>query len=172
MEFSPDDDIQIVLAKSTETQPKVDNTALSRRAEERVRRHAVTYVLFLAKLLWFEQKAKQAKLKERRKKSKERKAIGIAMVKAKKAAKTAEKETTAGHPSDADEDEATQASKRLKITSSESPKGIKNMHRTSDPAEAKILIKGGRKNKREITKITTPREGKRKSRTDNKTQPT
>jgi len=152
MEFSPDDDIQTVLAKSTETQPKVDNTALSRRAEER--------------------KAKQAKLKERRKKSKERKAIGIAMVKAKKAAKTAEKETTAGHPSDADEDEATQASKRLKITSSESPKGIKNMHRTSDPAEAKILIKGGRKNKREITKITTPREGKRKSRTDNKTQPT
>jgi hypothetical protein len=106
--------------------------------------------------VWFEQKAKQAKLKERRKKFKERKVIGIAMVKAKKAAKTAEKETTAGHPSDADE--ATQASKRLKIASSESPKGIKNMHRTSVPAEAKkILIKGGRKNKKEITKIPTPR---------------
>jgi hypothetical protein len=41
MEFSPEDDIQNVLAKSaTEAQPKADGAILSRRAEKRVRRNA------------------------------------------------------------------------------------------------------------------------------------
>ena len=42
MEFSPDEDIRTVLAKSaTEAQPKGDGTTFSRRAESRVRPNTV-----------------------------------------------------------------------------------------------------------------------------------
>ena len=48
VEFSPDEDIRSVLAKSaTETQPDADDVTLSRRAEKRVRRNAM-YILFSA----------------------------------------------------------------------------------------------------------------------------
>ena len=47
MEFSPDEDIRTVLAKSvTEAQPKRDSTALSRRAELRVRPNTVYRCFF------------------------------------------------------------------------------------------------------------------------------
>jgi hypothetical protein len=47
MEFSPDEDIRIVLDKSaTEAQPKADGTTLSRRAELRVRPNTVYMYFF------------------------------------------------------------------------------------------------------------------------------
>lgn len=102
-----------------------------------------------------EQKAKQAKLKERRIKIKERK------VKAKKATKTG---TMAGPLSDMG---ATQAPKRLKIASSDPSGTIKNIGRASPRAGArKIPTKAGRKNK-DTAKIPVP--GKRREMNDEAT---
>jgi len=141
MDFSPDEDIRNVLAKSvTEAQPKADGPTLSRRAEAR--------------------KAKQTKLKEKRKKIKERKAIALAAAKAKKAAKTAETGPMTGHLSDSEE--ATQASKRLKVESNGPPRKIKRVHRTSLQAEpGRILTKASRKNKG-TTKTLVPTKSKGK----------
>jgi hypothetical protein len=75
------------------------------------------------------QKAKQAKLKERRKKIKERKVAVTAAAKTKETTKPTEKESMAGRFSD--REEATRASKRIKVGSSESLGNLKNMHRTS-----------------------------------------
>ena len=47
IEFSPDEDIRSVLAKSVaETQPDVDGGTLSRRAEKRVRRNRYIQLFF------------------------------------------------------------------------------------------------------------------------------
>jgi len=92
------------------------------------------------------QKAKQAKLKERRKKIKERKVAVMAAAKAKKTTKTTEKESMAGHFSD--REEATQASKRIKVESNEALRKFKNMHRTSLRTEPRrTLTETSRKNK-------------------------
>ena len=92
------------------------------------------------------QKAKQAKLKERRKKIKERKVAVMAAAKAKKATKTAEKESMAGGFSDGEE--TTRASKRIKVESGESLRRFKDMHRTSLQTEPRrMLNKTGRKDK-------------------------
>ncbi|KAH9994778.1 hypothetical protein BJV77DRAFT_993057, partial [Russula vinacea] len=107
MEFSPEEDIENVLAKSTtEAQPKADGAILSRRAEKR--------------------KTKQAKLKERRKRFKEKKAAAMAMANA----------------------------RRLL--------GKRDVHRTSLRGEArKILVKEGRRNRKETIKSPVPRKSKK-----------
>ncbi|KAH9987310.1 hypothetical protein BJV74DRAFT_503144 [Russula compacta] len=141
MEFSPDEDIQNVLAKSaTEAQSKADGTT-SHRAAAR--------------------KAKNAKFKERRNKIKEKKVAAIAMAKAKKATKT---ETMAGPLSGMDE--ATQAPKRLKIASSDPSGTIKNIDPASPRAGArKILTKAGRKS-RYTAKIPVHSKSKRRPETN------
>ncbi|KAI0254983.1 hypothetical protein BJV78DRAFT_810118 [Lactifluus subvellereus] len=144
MEFNPNDDIQNLLVKLvTGTQPEGEGTTLSRRAELR--------------------RAKQAKLKERRKKIKEKKAAGIAIAKAKKAAKTAKKETISEPTSDADG--AAPPPKRVKVASSEAPEGI-SMHRTSSlEAEKGKLTKVASKRREAMKSHHIP--GKRKKpRTD------
>jgi hypothetical protein len=89
--------------------------------------------------MWAKQKAKQAKLKEIRKKIKERKVV-------KKTTKTTEKESIVGHFSD--REEATQASKRIKVESNESLRKFKNKHRTSLQTESRRTLTGtSRKNK-------------------------
>jgi len=96
--------------------------------------------------MWAKQKAKQAKLKERRKKIKERKMAVMAAAKAKKATKTTEKESMAGGFSD--REEATRASKRIRVGSSESLRTSKDMHRTSLQTEPRRMLTGmSRKNK-------------------------
>ena len=92
------------------------------------------------------QKAKQAQLKERRKKIKDRKVAVMASAKAKKATKSTEKESMAGRFSD--REEATGVSKRIKVESSESLGKSKNMHRTSLQTEPRRMhTKTSRKNK-------------------------
>ncbi len=78
-----------------------------------------------------EQIAKQAKLKERRKKIKEKKAITIAKA---KATKTVGIEPKAGESSDIDGEN--HASKRSKLASRDLP-GAKNAHRTPVRVQAK-----------------------------------
>jgi len=127
IEFSPDEDIRSVLAISAaETQLDTDGVTLSHRAERR--------------------KAKQVKLKEKRKMIKERRAAVMAAAKAKEATKTTEKESMTGHFSD--REEATRASKRIKVESSRSLRKFKNMRPTSFQTEPRrILTKTSRKNK-------------------------
>jgi hypothetical protein len=48
MDFSPEEDIQIVLAKSaTEAQPKAGSAILSHRAEKRVRRNSLCIIFLM-----------------------------------------------------------------------------------------------------------------------------
>jgi hypothetical protein len=97
-------------------------------------------------------------LKERRKKIKERKAVALAAAKAKKAAKTPETGPMTGHLSD--KEEATHASKQLKVESNGPPRKIKRVHRTSPQAEpGRILTKASRKNKG-TTKSLVPTKSK------------
>jgi len=74
MEFSPDDDIQSVLAvmSTREAQPKADGATLSCRAEERVVEipSLSIFFVFVEPMVGTWQRAKQAKLKERRQKIK------------------------------------------------------------------------------------------------------
>ena len=123
--------------------------------------------LFDETLMRHDQKTKQAKLKERRKKFKEKKAAAMAMANAKK---TAGKESIVRHPSDMDE--ATHASKRLKVTSSDLPGGAKDVHRTSLRGEArKILVKEGRRNRKETIKSPVPRKSKKRLQMDDEGTP-
>jgi hypothetical protein len=116
-----------------------------------------------------DQKAKQAKLKEKRKKIKEKKAVAMATANAKKATKTAGKDGTAGQPSNADE--ATHASKRVKVasTSSDLPGGGKNVHRTSLQREARKLPTRSRKN--ETTKFPVLGKSKKRPQMGSETTP-
>ena len=84
------------------------------------------------------QKARQAKLKEKRKKTKERRVAVMAAAKAKKATKKTEKESMAGRFSD--REEATRASKRIKVESSESLRNFKVLHRTSLQTEPRRML--------------------------------
>jgi len=143
MKFSPDEDIQSVLAKSaTDAQPKAGSETLSLRAQKRI--------------------AKQAKLKERRKKTKEKKAIAIANTNAKKATKTVGIEPIARDTSDIDGEN--RASKCLKVASRDTPGGAKNVHRTSVQVQAKgrrIVTDAGRNNRKETSKAPVSEKSKR-----------
>jgi hypothetical protein len=109
----------------------------------------------------YDQKAKQEKLKETRKKIKEKKAAAKAKANAKKAAKAVGREHLAGHPSDMDE--ATNASKRLKVASSDLPGGAKKVRRTSLQGDTrKIPAKAGRRNSKETTKFPVPGKSKKR----------
>jgi hypothetical protein len=107
--------------------------------------------------------AKQAKLKERRKKIKEKKAMAMAKANAKKATKTTGTEPMAGEPSDTDG--ATHSSKRLKVapTRKDPPERAKNVHRTTVQAKGmRILIDAGRKNRKETTEIPVSDKSKKR----------
>ena len=114
----------------------------------------------------YDQKAKQEKLNERRKKTKEKKAAAMA----KKVTKTLGKESMAGHPSD--EDEATHASKRLKVASSDLPGRAKKVHRTSLQGEArKTPAKADRRKREETTKPLVPGKSKTRRQSVDETTP-
>jgi hypothetical protein len=120
-----------------------------------------------------EQIAKQAKMKERRKKIKEKKAIAIANANAKKATKTVEIEPKAGDTSDIDEEN--HASKRTKVASRDPPEGAKNVDQTSVQVQAKgrRLLTDARRNKRkETTKAPVSEKSKRGGRMGKQTTPT
>jgi hypothetical protein len=82
------------------------------------------------------------KLKERRKKIKEKKVAAMAAAKAKKATKVTEKEPMAGRFSD--REEAIPASKRIKVESSEPPRKFKTILQTEP---RRMPSKTSRKNK-------------------------
>jgi hypothetical protein len=120
----------------------------------------------------YDQKAKQERLKERRKKIKEKKAAAKAKASAKKAAnlKTVGKEDLAGHPSEMDE--ATNASKRLKVASSDLPGEAKKVRRTSLKGDTrKIPARADRRNSRETTKSPVLGKSKKRPRMVHKTTP-
>jgi hypothetical protein len=122
--------------------------------------------------MWNEQIAKQAKLKERRKKIKEKKAIAIANANAKKATKTVGIEPKAGDPSDIDGENHT--SKRSKVTSRDPPRGAKNVHQSPVQVQTKgrrILTNAGRKNRKETTKALVSEKSKRGGRMGEQTTP-
>lgn len=123
MDFSPDESIQTLLRSASERLPKADDGTLSRRAEQR--------------------KAKQAKLKERRQRVKEKKAASIANAKAKKAAKEAGTEVVL-RPADTNE---TRPSKRLRATSHIAATKIANQPsaspRTNVRKRTKAIAPGG-----------------------------
>ena len=111
--------------------------------------------------------SKQAKLKERRQKIKERKAIAIANANAKKATKTVGIEPKAGDTSDIDGEN--HASNRSKVASRDPP--TKNVHKTSVRVQAKgrrILTVAGRK---ETTKAPVSEKNKRGTRMGEQTTP-
>jgi hypothetical protein len=110
------------------------------------------------------QRAKQAKLKERRKKIKEKKAIGIANAKAKKAAKTTKVEASSELGSASDADEAAQPLKRAKIASSSARES--RVHRTSLDAEKRKLTTKVARKSREAMKSHVLGKSKRKPQTD------
>jgi len=130
MEFSPEESIQTLLRSATESRPKIDGGTLSRRAEQR--------------------KAKQAKLKERRQRIKEKKKAAMAITKAKKAIKEAETEVVL-RPVDADE--TSRPSKRIKATSGKATARITSRPSASPQAEVKKRIK-------------VPQRSKKRSQTD------
>ena len=116
----------------------------------------------------YDQKTKQEKLKERRKRIKEKKAAAKAKANAKKAAKTVGKEDMAEHHSIMDE--ATNASKRLKVASSDLPAGAKKVHRTSLQGDTrKIPARADRRNSKETTKFPVPGKSKRRQMVDETT---
>ena len=118
----------------------------------------------------YDQKAKQEKLKERRKKIKEKKAAAKAKANAKKAAKTVGKEDMAEHPSVMDE--TTNASKRLKVASSDLPAGAKKVHRTSLQGDTrKIPARADRRNSKATTKFPVPGKSKKRRQMVDETTP-
>lgn len=98
-------------------------------------------------------------MKEKRKKIKERKAAAMAAARA-KATKTAETEAIAGRSSE--RDDVTQASKRIKVESSEPSRKIKNVHRTSLQAEQRRRVPKTSRENKGTTKISVPVKSKRK----------
>jgi hypothetical protein len=116
-----------------------------------------------------EQIAKQAKLKERRKKFKEKKAIAKAKA---NATRTVGIERNAGDSSDIDGEN--HASKRSKLASRDPPGAAKNAHQTSVRVQAKgrrILTDPGRNNRRETTKALVSEKSKRGGRMSEQTTP-
>lgn len=111
--------------------------------------------------------AKQVKLKERRKKIKEKKAIAIANANTKKATKTVGIEPKAGDTPDIDGKK--NASKRSKVASSDPPGETKNVHQTSVQVQAKgrrILTAAGRNIGKESTKSPASEKSKKGRRMD------
>jgi hypothetical protein len=107
-----------------------------------------------------EQMAKQAKLKERRKKIKEKKAIAIENANAKRATKTVGIEPKTGDTSDSDEE--SHAPKRSKVASRDPP--AKNVHKTSVRVQAKgrrIPTDAGRSNRKETAGAPVSEKSKR-----------
>jgi hypothetical protein len=99
-------------------------------------------------------------LKERRKNIKEKKAAGIAIAKAKKAEKTAKKETISGPTSDVGE--AARPPKRVKAASDKTPEGA-SVHRTSSlQAEERKLIKVASKKRAAMESHHVPGKIKKK----------
>lgn len=114
--------------------------------------------------------AKQAKLKERRKKIKEKKAIAIEKANAKRATKTVGIEPKTGDTSDSDEE--SHAPKRSKVASRDPP--AKNVHKTSVRVQAKgrrIPTDAGRNNRKETTKAPVSEKSKSRKRMDERTTP-
>ena len=174
MKFSPDDDIQNVLAiSSTDAQPKAGSETLSLRAQKRVRREALCIVFFVSNRIFIsEQIAKQARLKEKRKKIKEKKATAIANANAKNATNTVGIGSKAGDTSDMDGEN--HSSKRSKVTSKDPPGGAKYVHQTSVQVQAKgrrTLTDAGRNIRKESTKAPISEKRKRGRRLGEKTTP-
>ena len=114
---------------------------------------------------------KQAKMKERRKKIKEKKAIAIASAKANEATKAVVAEPKAGDTSDIDEENHTL--KRSKVTSRDSP-GTKNVHQTSVQIQAKgkrIPTDAGRNSRKAPTKAPVSEKSKRGGRMGEQSTP-
>jgi hypothetical protein len=114
--------------------------------------------------------AKQAKLKERRKKIKEKKAIAIANANAKKATKTVGIEPKTGDTSDTDEENHT--SKRPKVASRDPPP--KKVHEISVRVQVKgkrIPTDAGRNGRTETTKAPVSEKSKRGRRMGEQTTP-
>ena len=159
MEFSPNDDVQKLLIKSaTEAQPKREGTTSSRRAELRVRSDTYAFSTPLSHLRTH-QRVKQGKLKEKRKKIKAKKAVGIANTKAKKAVKTT---NISGSTSDVDE--VARPSKRAKIASSSAREST--VHSAFLHAEKKKLANKGAQKSKETMKSHIPGKSKRAEATD------
>jgi len=125
--------------------------------------------------IYSEQIAKQAKLKERRKKikeKKEKKATAIANANAKNATNTVGIEPKAGDASDMDGENHT--SKRSKVTSKDPPGGAKYVHQTSDQVQSKgrrTPADAGRNIRKESTKAPISEKRKRGRRLGEKTTP-
>lgn len=116
--------------------------------------------------------AKQARMKERRKKIKEKKAISIANANAKKATKTVGIEPKARDTSDIDRE--SHASKRSKVASRDPPGGAKNVDQTTVQVQAKgrrILTDAGRNSRKETTKAPVSEKSKRGRRMGEQTTP-
>ncbi|KAI9461582.1 hypothetical protein BJY52DRAFT_1185404 [Lactarius psammicola] len=124
MDFSPDESIRTLLRSASEKRPKADGGTLSRRAEQR--------------------KAKQAKLKERRHRIKEKKAASIAVAKAKKATK----EAAEVMPRPANTDER-RPSKRLKANSGKATTRITSRPNASPQAEVRKRTKAAQRSKKQ-----------------------
>ena len=175
MKFSPDEDIQNVLAKfATDAQPKAGSETLSLRAQKRVRQNAlrITFSVFCWIFMRNQQIAKQENLKERRKKIKEKKAIAIANTNAKKAIKIVGMELKAGDTSDIDGEN--HVSKRSKVASRGLHGGAKNVHQTPAQVQAKgrrILTDAGRKNRKGFSKAPASEKSKRGRRMGEQTTP-
>lgn len=119
-----------------------------------------------------EQIAKQAKMKERRKKIKEKKAIAITNADAKKATKTVGIELKVGDTSGIDGE--SHASKRSKVVSRDPSGGPKNVHQTTVQVQAKgrrILTDAGRNDRKETTKAPVSEKSKRGRRMGEQTTP-
>jgi hypothetical protein len=112
-----------------------------------------------------EQIAKQEKLKERRKKIKEKKAIAI--TNAKKATKTVRIEPKTGDTSDTDEEN--HASKRSTVASRDPP--AKKVHKTSVRVQVKMPTDAGRNSRNETTKAPVSEKSKKGRRMGEQTTP-
>jgi hypothetical protein len=144
MDFSPDESIQSLLRSASVRLPKEDGGTLSRRAEQRVRRSGVV-VCNISSAKSIQQKAKQAKLRERRQRIKEKKAAAITTAKAKKATKEAETEVML-RPANIDE---TRPSKRPKATSGKVTTGIASRPSASLQAEVRKRTKAAQRSKKQ-----------------------
>ncbi|KAF8273280.1 hypothetical protein EI94DRAFT_1826302 [Lactarius quietus] len=125
MDFSPDESIGTLLRSAGENPPKTDGGALSHRAEQR--------------------KAKQAKWKERRQRTKEKKAASMTKARAKEAEKEAEKEVVLRPP---DISEMPAPSKRLKATSGGATARTTSRPSASPQAEVRKRTKVAQRSKK------------------------
>jgi hypothetical protein len=122
--------------------------------------------------MWNEQIAKQVKMKERRKKIKEKKAIAMANANVKKAMKAVGIEPKPGDASDINGENHT--SKRSKVASRDPPGGTKNVLQITVQVQAKgkrILTDAGRKDRKETTKAPVSEKSKRRRRMGEQTTP-